>query len=195
MREFVYSVLLVSQFEKFNNSIKSLLPVSSYSPVIIVSSQAEAKRLLMERRFDIVIVNAPLKDDLGLELAIDASTRHGLGVLLIVKENMYKDAYDATKEHGVLTISKPLAEVTFEQSLKLICATLEKINISKPKEKKSLEERMKEIRIVNEAKLLLIQNKHLSEDEAHRWLEKTAMNMRTTKIAVANKVIEIYHNK
>jgi response regulator NasT len=54
---------------------------------------------------------------------------------------------------------------------------------------------MKEIRLINEAKLLLIKNKNYTEDEVHKWLEKTSMDLRVKKIDLAKHIIDIYHKK
>ena len=195
MKEFIYKILLVSQFEKFNETIKSILDPRSYE-LVISSSASEAKRLLIERSFDIVIVNTPLKDELGVLFSIDVSYRLKLGVLVLAKENIYADVYEKTNEFGILTISKPTSKETFLQALRLITSTLEKINMSKSSEpKKSLDERMKEIRLINEAKLLLIKNKNYTEDEVHKWLEKTSMDLRVKKIDLAKHIIDIYHKK
>lgn len=195
MKEFTYSVLLVSQFNKFNETIKGLLD-NTFDPLIIVSNANEARRLLLERKIDIVVVNTPLKDELGVLFAIDASTRHSTGVLVLANENIYSDVYHKTNEFGILTISKPTSKEMFLQSLRLITSTLEKINISKNNESKmSMEDRMKEIRIINEAKLLLMKHKHYTEDEVHKWLAKTSMDLRIKKIDLAKNVIEIYHKK
>ena len=51
---------------------------------------------------------------------------------------------------------------------------------------------MEEIRIVNRAKMLLMQNKEMSEQEAHRFLEKQAMDRSMKRIAVADEIIKTY---
>ena len=48
---------------------------------------------------------------------------------------------------------------------------------------------MEEIRIVNRAKMLLMQVKSMTEAEAHRYIEKEAMDTGAKKIAVANLII------
>jgi response regulator NasT len=91
---------------------------------------------LIERSFDVVIVNTPLKDELGVLFSIDVSYRLKLGVLVLAKENIYADVYEKTNEFGILTISKPTSKETFLQALRLITSTLEKINMSKSSEPK-----------------------------------------------------------
>lgn len=55
----VYSVLIVSAVSKFNESIISLLHESKYSPVICVGSISAAKREVLERDYDIILINSP----------------------------------------------------------------------------------------------------------------------------------------
>ncbi len=64
-QERTYAVLLVSAAQSFNNSIMNLLPMTDYWPVNTVDSVAAARRALLERSYDIVIINAPLPDDFG----------------------------------------------------------------------------------------------------------------------------------
>ena len=70
LKEQVYSLLLVSSAEKFTNSLIDLLPESLYSPVKTVTDMGSAKRELLERSFDLVIINSPLPDDFGTRLAV-----------------------------------------------------------------------------------------------------------------------------
>ena len=56
----------------------------------------------------------------------------------------------------------------------------------------SLEERMREIRTVNRAKWLLISERGMSEAEAHRWIEKQAMDRCISKREVADEIIKTY---
>ena len=92
-QERTYSVLLVSASDKFNATTTTLLPVTDYWPVTTVKSIAEAKRRLLDQPYDIILINAPLPDDFGMRLAIDACNESGAGVLLLVKSEHYNDIY------------------------------------------------------------------------------------------------------
>ena len=61
-------------------------------------------------------------------------------------------------------------------------------------EKKALsnEEKMEEIRIVNRAKWILIRELKLDEPEAHRYIEKQAMDRCISKRIVAEEIIKTY---
>ena len=53
-------------------------------------------------------------------------------------------------------------------------------------------EKIEEIKLVNRAKLLLMEKEGLDENGAHRFLEKLAMNSRSTKRKIAEEIIAKY---
>ena len=55
-----------------------------------------------------------------------------------------------------------------------------------------LKNKMEEIRVVNRAKMLLMQTLKMTEQEAHRYVEKEAMDRGLKKTAVAEEVIRTY---
>ena len=56
----------------------------------------------------------------------------------------------------------------------------------------SLEEKMEEIRLVNRAKWILISELKMGENEAHRYIEKHAMDLCIPKKEVAQDIIRRY---
>ena len=55
-----------------------------------------------------------------------------------------------------------------------------------------IEEKMEEIRIVNRAKWLLISELKMDEPQAHRYIEKQAMDRCISKREVADEIIKTY---
>ena len=53
---------------------------------------------------------------------------------------------------------------------------------------------VEDLKIVDRAKLLLVTCLNMSEDQAHRYLEKQAMDMRISRVEVAKQVIKTYQN-
>ena len=186
-----YSVLIVSASRNFNTAMASLLPVSEFWPVSTVGSVASARRELLERAFDIVIINAPLPDDLGSALAVDVSTHSQAAALLLVKSDIYDEVYSEVMEYGVFTLSKPTSAQLLSQYLKILCTTRERIRRLEGKQQ-SVEEKIEEIRLVNHAKWLLIECLSMSEAEAQRYIEKQAMDLRISKRQMAENVIKTY---
>ena len=186
-----YSVLIVSSSEKFAASVKNLLPVTDYWPITCVSSSQEARRALLENPCDIVVINAPLKDEFGSRFAIDVCTDSSSGVLLFVKNEQFEDVCDKVMEYGVLVLAKPASVVAISQSMRSLCSMRERMRRMEEKQI-TVEEKIEEIRIVNHAKWLLIENEHMTENDAQKFIEKTAMDSRISKRKTAEKIIETY---
>ena len=189
--EYRYSVLLVSASEKFNDSLRGLLPESRYDPVTVIGDTSSARRLLLENSYDLAVINTPLTDDFGTRLALDICNDSGTGVLLLVKAEHYPDVNARVSPYGVLTLSKPPTAQMITQSLVLLCGTRERLRRMEQKTA-SIEEKMEEIRLVNRAKWLLIEQLRMTESEAHRYIEKQAMDRCVTKRSIAENIISMY---
>lgn len=191
LKERVYSVLIVSASESFNGALSSLLPNSRYSPIHFASNISAAKRTLAERVFDFVIINSPLPDDVGTRFAIDTSNSKETIVLLIVRTELQAEIYDKVAEHGVFVLSKPTSKPIIMTALSWLSSAREQLRKNE-KKTLSIEEKMKEIRIVNRAKWLLISELKFDEPEAHRYIEKQAMDRCISKRVVAEEILKIY---
>ena len=191
LKERVYSVLIVSAAEGFNDALSALLPTSKYSPTNFVSNISAAKRALAERAFDFVIINSPLPDDIGTRFAIDTGSSKETVVLLMVRAELQAEIYDKVAEHGVFVLPKPTSKPTMTIALSWLSSAREKLRKTE-KKTLSIEEKMEEIRIVNRAKWILIRELKLDEPEAHRYIEKQAMDRCISKRIVAEEIIKTY---
>lgn len=191
LKEQVYSVLVVSSAENFNATLSTLLPESGYLPVHVVSNVSAAKRAIADRDFDFVIINAPLPDELGSRFAMDLSALKHTVVLLLVKNDIHASVYDKVVDYGVFTLPKPTTKQTLATAISWMASARERIRLSE-KKTLSIEEKMKEIRIVNHAKWLLISELRMTETDAHRYIEKQAMDRCVSKSQIANEIIRTY---
>ena len=187
-----YGVLVVSASEKFNDTLRGLFADQNYDPLYFAGSLASAKRYLVENSIDIVIVTSPLPDDMGTRLAIDISNgKYDTVCLFLAKSDIFDDVNTKLTDNGVFCLSKPIVPSTLMSSMNWMKAARERL---RKFEKKSatLEEKMEEIRLVNRAKWLLIEKLNMSEPDAHRYIEKQAMDRCVAKRAVAESIIETY---
>ena len=191
LKEHVYSVLIVSASESFTSGVLPFLPEATYRPVKNARSVSEAQRLVAERLYDLLIINTPLPDDFGAKFAIDISDKSPSVVLLFVRSDNYHDVYDKVCDFGVFTVRKPLPQQNVSQALDFIKATRERLR-KMEKKTVSLEEKMMEIKIVNRAKWTLINSLNMSEDDAHRYIEKQAMDRCLSKRQIAEEILRTY---
>ena len=191
LKERIYSILIVSATDSFTSAFADLLPEARYSLVLTVTSINVAKRVLAEKTYDFVIINAPLPDDDGTRFAIDTCTTKQSAVLLMVRNDIHDDIHDKVAEYGVFTLPKPISKVTITHALNWLESARERL---RQFEKKtiSIEDKMAEIRLVNKAKWLLISELHMSETDAHRYVEKQAMDRCVSRRCIAEEIIKTY---
>ena len=191
LKERVYSVLLVSASENLNSNLLGLFASSKYSPVQTVGNVSAAKRALAERDFDFVIVNSPLPDGDGMRFSIDAGAGKSTVALLLVRGEQYPEFFDRCAEFGVFLLSKPLAKSSVLLALDWLASARERLRQTERKVL-SVEEKMDEIRLVNRAKWLLISELKMTESDAHRYIEKQAMDRCVPRRRIAEEIIQTY---
>ena len=187
------SVLVVSSAPKSRGFFMDIFSYKTETDVHFASSSGEAKRFLSQEDVDIVLINAPLPDDPGTELAADISRDEATGVILLIQNELYEQVSYQMEDYCVYTISKPAHKQTILQAARLVAVTCMRLR-KYEKRTASLQAKMEEIRIVNHAKWVLIKNLGLSEDSAHKTIEKQAMNTRSSKREVAEQIIKTYQN-
>ena len=187
------SVLIVSSGPKVGALLTELLPPASFSPICTVPTAGEARRMLVDRHFDIAVINTPLPDEFGTQLAVEISEKQGCGVLLLVKSEIQEAVGLKVEDYGILTLPRPVSRQMVFQSMKLLAATRQKIRALEERTS-SLQSKMEEIRLVNRAKLLLIEHLKMSEPEAHHYIEKRAMDTCVKRRAIAENIIKTYEN-
>ena len=190
-QERVYSVLAVSAAGRFNDALPRLLSESTFHPVTVAPSVAAARRLLLDRSFDIVLINAPLPDDQGVKLACDLSCSTGTVVLLLVKAEVAEEVNTRVVCHGVFTLSKPTSPQALLQAMQWMISARERLR-GLEKRAASMDEKMEEIRLVNRAKWLLIEFLSMTEADAHRYIEKQAMDRCVPRLEIAQGIIRTY---
>lgn len=84
------SVLIVAP-QKSGEQILSMLDRMEHDPITLICDTGQARRLLMRDSFDIVIINSPLGDDEGYELALDVAESTNSGVMLAVCAEVYDE--------------------------------------------------------------------------------------------------------
>lgn len=189
MERFILNVLIVSANESLYNSVAALLPRNEFS-LYQASSSGEAKRMLVSALPDIMIVNTPLPDDFGIELAMSFADTNSC-ILLLVKNEYYDQVCYKVEKSGVLTLGKPASKQGLYSAIRLLCATHMKLS-KLEKKNRTLQEKMSDIRTVNRAKWLLIENMNMTEKDAHYYIEKQAMDTRLSRREIAEHIIRTY---
>ncbi len=182
-------VLIVSASDKTHESLAGFL--SSCGVQVKASkafSGAEARRILVDGEFMLILINTPLPDEFGHELAQAAARKTVAGVILLVKADSSDTVAGIVENDGVFVIPKPLPRPLFMQALHMARATRARL-LGLQDENRKLQKRIEDIRLVDRAKCLLIECCSMSEPEAHAYIERQAMDRRLSKRAIAENII------
>jgi len=177
-------ILLAGSTEKSRMLLQTLLPPGTNPPPRMCMSGAETRRALGEDDW-------PLSDESGIDLAIDAASHTATSVLMLVKAELADQVQAQLENYGVFVVAKPVARPLFDQAIRY-AAVLRNRLMTVCAEKAKLEKKLADVRVVDRAKCLLIQYRGLTEEQAHRAIEKQAMDTRQTRVAVAQTVIDHY---
>ncbi|HHW31199.1 MAG TPA: ANTAR domain-containing protein [Clostridiaceae bacterium] len=187
------SALIISYSEKSVTYLAEILAEASVTNITTASNAGEARRILIEKDFDLCIINAPLPDEFGESLACNIAAKESSQVILIVKSELYDEISDRVEDYGVITIAKPINKSLLWNAIKIASAAHKKIKTIED-EKKKLIQKIEDIRIIDRAKCILISHLSITEPEAHRYIEKQAMDMRMTRRKIAEEILKIYEN-
>ena len=185
-----YRVLVAGGNEKLCDLISEILPKNEYEFLLPAKTAGEVRRLTMDRSVDLVILNAPLKDEFGIQLAQDLA-ENNMGVLLLTGSDVSEQVSYRVEQSGVITLAKPTTKQSMYIALRALTALRSKL-LQMEQKAKALQQKVADIHTVNHAKWLLIQHDNMTENEAHRFIEKQAMDMRLSRREVAESIIRTY---
>ena len=182
-----HSVLLVSRDNKIVTQISTFL-VAPLFELTTTSDFNEARRLATERSFNIIIADSG--DGYDTDFAINVADSYSTILLLVPNEHFDEISY-RVEGYGILTITKPFEPFYFYNMVKIAIAVQYKVQVLSSQTTK-LKVKMEEIKLVNRAKMLLMSNMNMSEQEAHRYIEKEAMDRGMKRTAISEEIIKTY---
>ena len=187
--EILYSELVVSPPGKMRDALLALLPECGCASVKTAEDVSSARRILAECDYDFVFVNSPLPDENGVRFAAEKTGSSSSAVLLLVRAEVLGEVDERVYRRGIFTLAKPTSKQALAEAVRWMRAMRERLRRSEQKTL-TLEEKMAEIRLVNRAKWVLIRERGMDEAEAHRWIEKQAMDRCVTKREIAEEIVK-----
>jgi response regulator NasT len=187
------SVLIVSNTSATLGIVSDLLKSQTFSRIVTTQNGSESRRALINDDFELIIIDTPLSDEYGDEFALHAAESTSAGIILITKTEVLYDMNEAVEDAGVFVLPKPISPDFFLQAVKLLYASRKRV-LKLQDENKTLQNKLQEIRIVDRAKCVLIQYLNMTEQQAHRYIEKQAMDLRQSRAVTAENILKTYDN-
>jgi response regulator NasT len=149
----------------------------------------EAVTLAEDLRPDLVIMDVKMPKVDGIEAASVIAGKR-IAPVVILTAFSQRDLVERARDAGAMAyLVKPFAKRDLVPAIELAMSRFAELQALE-NEVAGLTERLETRKVVERAKGLLMTKQGLSEPEAFRWVQRTAMDRRTTMKAVAEAVIE-----
>jgi response regulator NasT len=187
----VEKILIVSTQKQSSDALYDIIKPLVFSGYDYAASASEARRKFDITEYDLTIINAPLSDEFGSELALDIAERSLSAILILVKADLMEQVQDKLAVTGAFVVGKPINKQVLLQSIpfvlnsKQIIATLREQN-------KALKKKMDDVKVIERAKYCLIKYLGFDEKQAHRYIQKQAMDLRLSQRTVADNILKTY---
>lgn len=185
------AVLIVSSGERAANMLSDLLSSKHDFSISIAGDILTASRMFEEKEYCIVVINSPVGENNGAAFAEKLLNDTSCGVMLVVKAEFEQRYESLLGSKGAFIVSKPVNRTVFEKGISFIRASQIRMKRTQS-ENLLLHKKIDDNRIINRAKAILMEYLSMTEPQAHKYLERQAMDLRLTKLEVAKNLLSTY---
>lgn len=141
--------------------------------------------------YDAIIVSTPLRSEFGLNFVAEASKISGAAIIVLARADIAEDVQSRIKFTGAFVLAKPFPKSVLAQTVKMAMVAKENINRLE-QEKIELSKQLDDVKIIDRAKCCLIEYLNLTEKQAHRHIQKMAMDTRRSQREIAEDILRTY---
>lgn len=183
-------VLVISSNVSASQALVSFFRDSFRCTPKVVESAYQARTFLdKDPSVELAVINSPLMDGSGLELAEYIVEKTASNCIFMIKEEQAEKIGERAEKMGVIIVGKPFSRTLLYQLVKTLDIAINR-SLKLYQENIRLEEKIREIQAIDKAKFMLMEFKGMTEDEAHSYLEQYAMNKRKKKSIAALEMID-----
>lgn len=186
--------LILCREGKMLHAIQNCTASLDYSQITVFHTAAAARNAAGSIRpgdYQLAIVNAPLADEFGSNLVKFLYEQLDIPSLFLVPGEQAKSTTDFLIDLPCFVIPKPVNVNTLEQSIQLAFDAFQKMAILNRKNR-SLQEKLDDLKVIDRAKCVLISVLNMNESQAHRYIQKKAMDERVKPRVIADNILKTY---
>lgn len=176
-------VIVVFPTTEDARNIRNLLVRNGYTVAAVCTSGAQALSAADRLTGGVVVCGYKYPDMLYEELY--ENLPRSFGMLLLASGRALGEGV----AEGVVSLAMPLKVHELLASLDMVLAQLERQR--KKKRAMPAQRSEKEKKVIDEAKALLMERNHMTEEDAHRYLQKTSMDSGTNLVETAQMLLAL----
>lgn len=172
-------VILAFEGERTAVRVRDILEGSGVAGCLICHSAAEVKRLVSKQHVPVVICGYKLRDETAEALSEDLP--FSCSVLVLAVQNLL----DMIENENVFKLAAPVARTDLLSSVQMLLQMGRRMErLVRPKH--SEEEKI----LLGRAKALLMERNGMTEEQAHRFLQKKSMDSGAKLLQTAQMVLD-----
>jgi response regulator NasT len=149
----------------------------------------QAVQLARELRPDLVIMDVKMPKKDGIDAAAEIVAEQ-IAPVVILTAFSQRDLIERARDAGAMAyLVKPFSQSDLLPAIELAVARHAEM-VALRAEVADVTDRLEARKVIDRAKGLLMTNQKMSEPEAFRWIQRTAMDRRTSMQAIAQAVLE-----
>lgn len=156
---------------------------------VVCSTAAEARRASFCRPFDLFVIYSGLIDEQGNELAKNIADAHDCGGIYIDDSVRIEQVEGDLNDCGIIALSRQVTKSELIEAVKLITVSNMRVRALKAKNEE-LTAKLDDVKYIYRAKITLMRTLGYSEEQAHKYIEKRAMEMRMSRRKVAMEILK-----
>ena len=178
-------IIVVFPKQEDANAIKNLLLRNGYQVSAVCTSGAQVMSVIDEMDYGLVVCGYRFNDMQYSELF--EYLPNTFQMLLLASRNKLGNGIT----DGVVSVEMPLKAYDLIDTLEMMTQALQRLK--KKGRYRSKERNVAQKAIIDEAKQLLMKSRNMTEEEAHRYLQKNSMDSGTNMVETARMVLQIMH--
>ena len=155
-------ILFVSKSE-LSIEFAQLFKEAGYTVFAQVKSANEAKRIANEKEIDLVVINTPLTDEFGHDLALSIENKVFTNTIIFVNSELVDAVEQKMFGTTVVVMPKPVSKKTLYKTLGYFTAQQQK-TAKVLEENVRLQEKLEEYKLVARAKMLLMEKNKMTQE-------------------------------
>ncbi|MBQ8979472.1 MAG: ANTAR domain-containing protein [Oscillospiraceae bacterium] len=158
---------------------------------IAVSSGEGIREKILEHQYDIIVSVLPFEREFGLDTVAFISGRTSSEQVVFVPSKVYDEVCSKAVGLPVSILPKNIPASIALNTVRRAISVKESLDRAK-NENDDLRRRAEDDKLIYRAKCVLIEYLKMSENEAHRYLQKRAMDRHSPVTQIAQDVLKTY---
>jgi response regulator NasT len=182
-------VLIAEDEALIRLDLSEMLADEGFQVVGEAGDGVQAVQLARQLRPDLVIMDVKMPKKDGIDAAAEIVAEQ-IAPVVILTAFSQRDLIERARDAGAMAyLVKPFSQSDLLPAIELAVARHAEM-IALRAEVADVTDRLEARKLIDRAKGLLMTNQKMSEPEAFRWIQRTAMDRRTSMQAIAQAVLE-----